>query len=87
MPYYINADQVAEYIAGLAAGMRFERFPYLSVEVLKNLEDTVCKEPNIFRWDSVQIGDCNGCKWKFVRHQKCSTCRRNRNMKDNFEEE
>lgn len=64
MPYYINADQVSEYIAGLAAGMRFERFPYLSVEVLKNLEDTVRKKPNTFRWDSVQIGDCNGCKWR-----------------------
>lgn len=87
MAWYINADQLAEHIAGLAASMKFEQFPYLSVEVLQNLEDMVRKEPNLFHWDSVYIGDCNGCKWKFVRHQKCSCCRRNRNMKDNFEEE
>ena len=39
MAWYINADQLAEHIAGLAAGMKFEQFPYLSVEVLQNLED------------------------------------------------
>ena len=29
---------------------------------------------------------CAGCVWKDLkRHQKCSTCRRNQNMKDNYE--
>lgn len=50
MAWYINADQLAEHIAGLAAGMKFEQFPYLSVEVLQNLEDMVRKEPNLFHW-------------------------------------
>lgn len=27
---------------------------------------------------------CDGCTWKGVRHQKCSCCCRNQNMKDNF---
>lgn len=87
MAWYISADQLAEHIAGLVAGMKFEQYPYLSVKVLQNLEDLVRKEPNTFRWDSVYIGDCGDCKWKFVRHQKCSCCRRNRNLKDNFEED
>lgn len=55
MAWYINADQLAEHIAGLATGMKFEQFPYLSVEVLQNLEDMVRKEPNLFRWDTACI--------------------------------
>lgn len=31
------------------------------------------------------VGECNGCKWKWVRPQKCSCCRRNRNLKDCYE--
>lgn len=34
---------------------------------------------------------CAGCRWrpdgKNARHQKCSCCCRNKNMKDNFERE
>ena len=30
---------------------------------------------------------CNNCKWLGKRHQKCSCCRRNHGMKDNYEEE
>lgn len=30
---------------------------------------------------------CDGCKWNGKRYQKCSCCRRNRNMKDNYKEE
>lgn len=30
---------------------------------------------------------CAGCKWDGKRHQKCSCCRRNMNMKDNWEAE
>lgn len=35
----------------------------------------------------LQISECDGCKWNGKRHQKCSCCRRNRNMKDNYKEE
>lgn len=30
---------------------------------------------------------CADCKWKGKRHQKCTCCIRNRNMKDNYREE
>lgn len=29
---------------------------------------------------------CNGCRWR-GRHQKCSCCRRNRSMRDSYEEQ
>lgn len=33
--------------------------------------------------DAVEVGNCNGCYWKEIgRQQKCSCCRRNRDMKD-----
>lgn len=30
-------------------------------------------------------GNCSGCRWWGVRPQRCSCCRRNPNMKDNYE--
>ena len=41
------------------------------------------------RHDTARRSDntCDGCKWNGKRHQKCSCCRRNRNMKDNYKEE
>lgn len=36
--------------------------------------------------DAVEVGSCDGCYWKEIgRQQKCSCCRRNRHMKDNYE--
>ena len=29
---------------------------------------------------------CDNCKWLGKRHQKCSCCRRNHGIKDNYEE-
>lgn len=34
----------------------------------------------------VQIGDCKGCVWLNTRHRKCSCCRRNQYIKDNYKE-
>lgn len=36
------------------------------------------------RWETKT---CDGCYWRNRRYQKCSCCRRNRNMKDNYKEE
>ena len=31
------------------------------------------------------IDHCGGCYWRSIgRHQKCSCCRRNQSMKDNY---
>lgn len=34
----------------------------------------------------VQVGDCEDCVWLNTRHKKCSCCRRNRHLTDNYEE-
>lgn len=37
--------------------------------------------------DVIEVGSCDGCHWKGMgRFQKCTYCRRNRNLKDRFEE-
>lgn len=35
--------------------------------------------------DDLRKMSCGDCKWKGERHQKCSYCIRNNNMKDNYE--
>lgn len=35
--------------------------------------------------DDLRKMSCGDCKWKGERHQKCSCCIRNNNMKDNYE--
>lgn len=34
--------------------------------------------------ENVEIGNCDGCAWKGLRHQRCSCCRRNRSLKDGY---
>ena len=37
--------------------------------------------------DAVEVGNCDGCYWKAIgRQQKCSCCRRNRYLKDCYED-
>lgn len=44
---------------------------------------TIAKAPAV---DAVEVGSCDGCHWKEIgRQQKCSCCRRNRYLKDNYE--
>lgn len=48
--------------------------------------------PAWLRWayeeeeEKVQKAFCDKCRWR-TRYQKCTCCRRNRNMRDNYEEE
>lgn len=55
---------------------------------MKWLRKLFCAEP-MYDLGSIpnELADpCDGCVWKALkRHQKCSTCRRNQNMKDNYE--
>ena len=53
---------------------------------------TLRELPGLLRWDyeeeeeKVQKAFCDKCRWR-TRYQKCSCCRRNRKMRDNYEEE
>lgn len=38
--------------------------------------------------DVIEVGSCDGCYWKGKgRFQKCTYCRRNKNLKDRYLEE
>lgn len=50
-------------------------------------EEAMAAERALIRW---AFKDCEppctpDCRWYGTRHQKCSCCRRNWNMKDNYE--
>lgn len=88
MPQYINAEQAADYFAELRRELPKDAKDFFARDsVLLNTEQllrlTHCLKP----WDSVIIGDCDGCAYKEKRWQKCSCCRRNRNIKDCYKEE
>lgn len=53
-----------------------------STLMMYEIADEIDDAPTI---DAVEIGGCDGCRWQ-GRHQKCSCCRRNRGMKDCYEE-
>ena len=89
MPYYINANGAADYFAALRRKLPHDSKDFLTRdEMLLNAEQLFrisAGMQQIFCWDSIQIGECDGCKWR-NRYQKCSCCRRNRGLKDNYEE-
>lgn len=35
--------------------------------------------------EDIEKQNCAGCVWKSKRHQKCSCCKRNYDLKDNYE--
>lgn len=74
----IDADALEKYL--LERGF----YPALVKAAIKNAP-SVDAESVIRCWDS-ECNTCDGCKWNGKRHQKCSCCRRNRNMKDNYKE-
>lgn len=89
MPLYINAEQAADFFAKLRRKLPKDSKDFFTRdEMLLNVEQLLrMKYPEtMFVWDALQISECDGCKWKGKRHQKCSCCRRNRYIKDNYEE-
>ena len=46
--------------------------------------EAVIMAQNALREQEERSKGCDGCRWK-DRHQKCSCCRRNRDMKDCYE--
>lgn len=52
-----------------------------------NLKKLFAKKKDLSFSSTMTIDDvwCDGCYWRMIkRHQKCSCCRRNQNMKDNY---
>ena len=81
---YVNTDQMIEFLREVRKNQRIS--PEMDVALL-NLQQLL----EIQRWnpcifDGFMIGGCETCEWE-NRPQKCSCCRRNRHIKDCYEEE
>ena len=88
-PLYINADQAAE----LFDKWRQQGFPpnldsATRDKLLSRIVQLLRQDYplNILAWDAFSVGGCETCRWR-NRRQKCSCCRRNRHLKDCWEEE
>lgn len=77
---------MAEYISKEVAIEKTEEF--CDVFVTKWTDEKVLAWiRNLPAADVIEVGSCDGCHWKGMgRFQKCTYCRRNRNLKDRFEE-
>lgn len=86
MPKYVKVDDLLEYLDHLRKNRQITDSPYKD-QCLLNLRQLVdLNSWNPILFDFVEIGGCEKCRWR-ERHQKCACCRRNRHMKDCFEEE
>lgn len=81
---YVCYNHLIDYLKNIRMNSKINVSPYMDNALLnvQQLLELDIYNPIIF--DYVEIGNCEGCKWK-NRHQKCSCCRRNRNMKDSYE--
>lgn len=86
MARYLNLKHLLDYLDALRRNRKKNDSPYMDNAMLnlRQLIETDNWNPILFDW--VEIGRCEKCRWR-GRHQKCSCCRRNRKMKDCFEEE
>ena len=84
MAYYVNTDQMIEYLREVRKNQRTSPEMADAMQNLQQLLKTQRWNPCIF--DGFIVGGCETCYWK-NKKQKCSCCRRNRNIKDCYEGE
>lgn len=85
MSLYVNYDHLIEYLLGVRNNRDVNKSPYMD-SALWNVQRLLERDiRNFILFDCVEIGDCDNCRWK-NRKQKCSCCRRNRYIKDCYEE-
>lgn len=88
MSVYVNLDHVLEYLDSVRANRNINTNPYMDnvlLNVRQMLALTIPYDPLLA--DSVDIGGCESCIYSNRRRpQKCSCCRRNRYLKDCYEE-
>lgn len=86
MSRYVNIDHLLEYLRDCRKNQRIS--PAMDVALL-NIEQRLTGDlynPIIFG-RPLPIGECEKCRYKGKRHQKCSCCRRNPGLKDCYKEE
>lgn len=86
MEKYVKVDDLLEYLDHLRKNRQINDSPDKDQYLLTLRQLVALDSWNPILFDSVEIGGCEKCRWR-ERHQKCTCCRRNRHMKDCFEEE
>ena len=84
---YTNIEQLIDCLRQIRMNRKTNDSPYMDnalLNLIQLLEANFIPN-NPLLADSVLIGGCGSCKNK-RKHQKCSCCRRNRYLKDNYEE-
>ena len=80
---YISLDDFVEWLKETRANQRIS--PHMDTALLNIQQLLQSQLYSPFFADFIQVGGCDTCIWK-NRHQKCSCCRRNRHLKDCYEE-
>lgn len=85
MAKFVSIDSVIDYLKSLSLDGDINKNPYMDNALLNVRQLIEIDKYNQHLFDWIDVSGCDGCKWK-NRKQKCSCCRRNRNMKDCYEE-
>lgn len=84
---YVNVEHLIDYLRQYRLNRNANDGPYMDNALLNLIQllegNFIVNNPLLA--DSITVGGCGTCKNK-QKHQKCSCCRRNRYLKDNFEE-
>ena len=86
MALYLKTQDLIDYFRSLRTNRKINSSPYMDNALLNIQQLLEIDQYNHCIFDYVEIGNCEKCKWK-NRHQKCSCCRRNRYIKDSYQED
>lgn len=84
MDLYINMTHLFEWLEEARKNQCIS--PDIESAMLSIQQTLESQKYSPFFADYIEIGGCDTCQWK-NRKQKCSCCRRNRHLKDCFEED
>lgn len=80
---WINSDDLIDYLGQIRRNQRIP--PAMDVALLNVQQLLEMNRWNPIIFDSFLVGGCENCRWR-NRKQKCACCRRNRYLKDCYED-
>lgn len=83
---YVNLPHLVECLREVRQNRDVNTSPYMDSALLHVQEILESCATHPILCDTITIGGCMSCKWS-GRPQKCSCCRRNRHIKDCWEED
>lgn len=80
---YISVSDLIEWLKEARMNQRVS--PHMDTALLNIQQLLESQMYSPFFADYIQVDGCDTCRWK-NRHRKCSYCRRNKHLKDCYEE-